>query len=173
VAFSDVSELVTVLSDDAIAATLVPGVLVPIEVSRHFRIEPEIGGFRNSSTLSQSLGIPGGLPSSTQAYTFLRAGTGAFLLTSKDRVTVYYGGRAAYLRYTQSASGSSSYTYPTIPGKMFAPAVGAEFRLSDYFRLGGEVQLRFTSWETSSTSPSTITGNSVSTRGSLNMRFYF
>jgi hypothetical protein len=178
VAFSDVSELVTVLSDDAIAATLVPGVLVPIEVSRHFRIEPEIGGFRNSSTLSQSPGIPGGLPSSTRAYMFLRAGTGAFWLTNKDRVTVYYGGRAAYLRYTQSASGSSSYTYPTIPGKMFAPAVGAEFRLSDHFRLGGEAQLRLTSWETSSASPvpafsSTITSNSVSTHGSLNVRFYF
>jgi hypothetical protein len=178
IAFSDVSELVTVLSEQAIPSTLVPGVLVPIDVNSHFRLEPEIGGYRNSTTVTQSLGIPGLLPPSTRTYTFFRAGTGAFWTTTKDRVTVYYGGRVAYLRYTQSASGSSSYTYPTIPGKMFAPAVGAEYRLSDHFRLGGEVQLRFASWETSSTSPapafsSSITGDSVSTHGSLNVRFYF
>jgi hypothetical protein len=177
VAFSDVSDLVTVLSDDAIASTLVPGVLVPIDVNSRFRLEPEIGGYRNSSTLTQSLGSAGTLPS-TRTYTFFRAGTGAFWLTRRDRVTVYYGGRVAYLHYTQSLSGSGSYSYPSIPGKMFAPAVGAEFRLSDHFRLGGEVQLRFVSWETSSTNSSptfssVITGDSVSTHGALTLRFYF
>jgi hypothetical protein len=178
VAFSDVSDLVTVLSDDAMAATLVPGVLVPIDVTSHFRLEPEVGGFRNSSTLTQSLGIPGVLPSSTRTYTFFRAGTGAFWLTTRDRVTIYYGGRLAYLRYTQSQTGSGSFTYPTIPGKMFAPAVGGEFRLSDHFRLGGEAQVRFVSWETSSMPSgapftSTIAGDSVSTHGALTLRFYF
>jgi hypothetical protein len=177
VAFSDVSDLATVLSEDSISSVLVPGVLVPIDVNSHFRLEPEIGDYRNSTTLSQLPGIPG-LPPTTHTFTFFRAGTGAFWTTNKDHVTVYYGGRAAYLRYTQSASGSGSFTYPTIPGRMFAPAVGAEFRLSDHFRLGGEVQLRFISWETSSTSPtpafsSAITANSVSTHGSLNVRFYF
>jgi len=61
---------------------------------------------------------------------------------------------------------------------MLAPAVGAEYRLSDHFRLGGEVQLRFVSWETNATPPipafsSSIAGDSVSTHGSLNLRFYF
>src|SRR5690242_7080421 len=58
-ALSDVSDLATVLSEDSISSVLVPGVLVPIDVSSHFRIEPEIGGYRNSTMVTQSPGILG------------------------------------------------------------------------------------------------------------------
>jgi hypothetical protein len=174
---ADVGELVTVGSDNAIVPTIVPGVLIPINVTSHVRLEAEIGGYRNSSTLTQT--IPGAPVQAIRTDAFFRIGTGAFWLTTKDRVTIYYGGRILYLRYTQSStiSARESVTYPTTPGKSFAPTVGAEYRLSDHFRLGGEVQVRFVSWDTTSTGvagfSSTITGNSTSTHGALMLRFFF
>jgi hypothetical protein len=179
ISLADVGELVAISSEDSIASTVIPGVLIPIKLTNRVRIEPEIGGYRNSSTVTQNL-ASGSLPTS-HTYTFFRVGTGAFWLATKDRVTIYYGGRLSYLRYTQSSTvaGRESFTYPTIPGKSFAPVVGGEFHLSDHFRLGGEVQVRFISWDTGPTPvgtsvlSSTITGNSVSTHGALTLRFFF
>ena len=174
ISISDIGELIPVLNEDAIAATVVPGVMIPIRITSRLRVEPDIGGYSNSST-STVQGI-----SNERRYSFFRAGAGVFWMTRRDRVTLYFGGRAAYLRYTQSSvtSGRQSVTYPTIPGKLFAPTIGADYRLADHFTIGGEVQVRFVSWDTVSTAstfgiPSTISGSSVSTNAAFTLRFFF
>jgi hypothetical protein len=83
----------------------------------------------------------------------MRFGVGAFGVASKDRFSLYYGGRVGYQRYHQSSKSASpsdptleSDTYPTIPAWVFAPTIGAEYFLSERLSLGGEAQVRFISW---------------------------
>ncbi|PYT03955.1 MAG: hypothetical protein DMF60_16795 [Acidobacteria bacterium] len=179
VSISDVGELLPAGSDQT--AAIVPSVLIPITIGDWFRVEPEVGGYRNTSTLTDVVGSTSG--TQTRRFSLLHIGTGAFGVATKERFKFYYGGRIAYLRYKQSSQTGSfeSFTYPSIPGWLVAPAVGGEYMLSDHFSLGGEVQVRFISWSAESVprtaggfSTSTIiSGASISTYGALVVRFYF
>ena len=109
-------------------------------------------------------------------------GTGAFGVTTRERFKLYYGGRIAYLRYKQSSETGSveSFTYPSIPGWLVAPAIGAEYFLSDHLSLGGEVQVQFITWSAESvprtaggiSTSTSLSGSSIATHGTLVLRFY-
>jgi len=86
------------------------------------------------------------------------------------------------LRFTQSdvsVSGSEAVIFPAYNGYLVAPAIGAEYLLSDQFSLGGEVQVRFTSSKANAQpvngQPSGDRRNSattMSTHGAIVLRFY-
>jgi hypothetical protein len=178
VSLSDVGELVVVGGSNTPASVIAPTILVPITITSRFRVEPEVGFYWNSAVNTDSFGTQ--TQTRTRTTGVLDIGVGAFGLTSTERFTVYYGGRVAYLRMTQSdvsGSGPESYSYPTAPGYLVAPAFGGEYFLADHLSLGGEVQVRYTS-STFQSNPSRTSGQSnivaktTSTRGALVLRFY-
>ncbi len=170
VSISDAGELNVVGGPTAATSVITPTILVPINLSSRFRVEPEVGYFQNSYTSTS------GVVSQTTTDTSARFGAGAFLLTSAQRFTLSYGVRAAYLRNSQSFAGASSSanSSTTVPGFLVAPAIGGEYFLSDRLSLGGEVQLRFTSLKatTAATFPATSTATTTSTHGAFVLRFY-
>jgi hypothetical protein len=169
VAISDVSDLaVSGSTPTGVNVGLTPTIFLPINVGSRFRVEPEIGFFRN--TISDT-----GALNRTETVQGLHAGAGAFILAKKDRFTLYYGARGGYIRRTSSVSvGGSRRTDDTIPGYFVAPAIGGEYFLSDYLSLGGEVQVRFSSldWKRPPTA-NTTSFTFVATHGALTVRFYF
>ena len=184
VSISDPGELLIAGSDTTLAATIVPSILIPtilipINLTSRFRLEPEVGGYRTSSTVTEFFGSAS--LDRKRMNSLLRIGTGAFGLVTKEKFTLYYGGRVAYLRYRQSSQTGSfpeSFTYPSIPAFSVAPTVGGEYFFSDYLSFGGEVQVTFISWSadsvprTSASIPSSISGTQTSTHGALVLRFY-
>jgi hypothetical protein len=180
VSISDAGELLTVGSGNTPISVIAPTISVPINITSRFRVEPEVGFYRNSSTVDSSPPILSRTTTSSSA----KVGAGAFGVASTGRFTLYYGARVDYLRFTQSSvsgSGPNTATYPTYPGFLIAPAVGGEYFLSEHLSLGGEVQVRFTS---SKANPSTatspvisgapiISSTTASTHGAFVLRFYF
>lgn len=171
---SDVGEFVAVSAGDTPPSVIAPTILVPITITSRFRVEPEVGYYRNSATRTDQIG------SSTQTFTTtnvnLHLGAGAFGLASVERFTIYYGARVAYLRSTQSSVGSvsGSTSSMTTPGWFVAPALGGEYFIWDRLSLGAEIQVRFTSSKTSEGgSTSTVTTTTTSTHGAVVLRFYF
>jgi hypothetical protein len=180
VSISDAGEILVAGSDYTVP--VIPTILVPINLFSRFRVESEVGGYRDSSIDETAL-TASVSATYTRTSSLIRFGVGAFGIASKDRFSLYYGGRVGYQRYHQSSkSGSSSssrtdesFTYPVIPAWVFAPTIGAEYFLSDRLSLGGEAQVRFISWNAvSERNPDeSVSGTSSSTRGSLVLRFYF
>ena len=180
VSISDAGEIL-VLAGSESAVPIIPTILVPIDLSGRFRVEPEVGGYRNSSVNETRL-TPSISELVTQTSSVIRFGVGAFGIASKDRFMLYYGGRVGYQRYHQSStsalpSGSTtheSFTYPTIPAWVFAPTIGGEYYLSERLSLGGEAQVRFISWNAVSerNEAESVSGTSSMTRVSLVLRFY-
>jgi Outer membrane protein beta-barrel domain len=179
VSVSDVGELVVVGGTGSTSPSVItPTILVPINVTSRFRVEPQVGFYWNSAVNTTSVGTQ--TQTETRTSSVLHVGSGVFGLTSTERFTVYYGGRVAYLRVTQSdVTGSSpnAYTYPTAPGYFVAPVVGGEYFLSDHLSLGGEVQVRYTSSTFDANAnnrvQSNITSKTASTHGAFVLRFYF
>jgi hypothetical protein len=181
VSISDVGELPPAGSDETLAVGIFPTILIPINVTPWFRLEPEVGGYANSSTVTDAFGSTSS--TLTRRFSLLHLGTGAFGVRTKERFKFYYGGRIAYLRFKQSSKTDSlpeSFTYPSIPGWLVAPAIGAEYFFSDHLSLGGEVQVKFVSWSADSVprtsgsiaTSTSISGKSTSTHGVLVLRFY-
>lgn len=109
---------------------------VPISLSG-FRIEPEVGLFRTDE--SDDTG------SYTQ--TVLQIGTGIFLTRQHEQTLYYFGGRVGALLsssdYEFSGEGYSGASERSRTDLYVAPALGAEYLLSDRFSLGGEAQLMY------------------------------
>jgi outer membrane protein with beta-barrel domain len=174
---TDVGEFIVLSSASPPPSVIAPTILLPIDITPRFRVEPEVGYYRNSATGTAEFGSLS--QTSTNTLVHLHVGAGAFGLSSTDRFTIYYGARVAYLRSTQSSTSSSGSTASaTAPGVLVAPALGGEFFLWDRLSLGAEVQVRFTTSKTttaqvpSATSTAT-TVTTTSTRGAILLRFYF
>jgi hypothetical protein len=168
---SDVGEVVA-LEGNAPPSVIAPTILVPIDITSRFRIEPEVGYYRNS-TRNERFGTA---QTSTNSSAHLHVGAGAFGLASTERFTIYYGVRVAYLRTTESSVNPSFSSTLTAPGFFVAPALGGEYFLWDRFSLGAEVQVRYTSSKMTgdgvTTSNGTTTNTTTSTHGAIVVRFY-
>jgi hypothetical protein len=169
IAISDATEVLFVGSSDTLGAGLFPTIFVPIDLTSRFRVEPEFSEFQDSSTHHDDRG------DDTHRRSLIQIGTGAFGLARMGRFALYYGGRVAYLRSKQSSIREPAPTQESTTqtsGWLFAPALGAEFYLTEYLSIGGETSLKFVSWSGESTS-STTSGTSLSAHGALTLRFYF
>ena len=183
VSISDTGDLTAAALSSRGPSGIAPAIFVPIDITSRFRLEPEVGMFRGSLTSTYTIGRTVSL-SETLTNTGIRVGTGVFGVSSKERFKTYYGARVGYLRTThrssESASASSELRIPglsvsnevTIPGFFVAPTVGGEYFLSENLSLGGEVQVKYTSWD-SSERLENVSGTSTSTHGALVLRFYF
>jgi hypothetical protein len=174
ISISDVGEVVLVGTGNTPASVITPTILVPINISSRFRVEPEMGFYWNTFTNEATSAVP----ARTRKSTSIHFGAGAFWLASTERFTMSYGARIAYLRYTQSdvgTSGTESFNFPTFPGFFVAPSVGGEYFLSDHLSLGGEVQVRYTSSKATSANRfvAPISATTTTTHGAFVLRFYF
>lgn len=182
VSVADSDELYIAAGEDSLKPMFVPALLIPIDLTPRFRIEPEVSVLRIDSTTSTNAPGSGSLLNQERIQTMLHLGAGVFGRTTSDRFGAYYGARFAYLRYSASSDSqfSPSRTTPGSPGLLFAPAVGGEYFLGDRFSLGAELQVRFVRWDDQQvegrpgpTVTTTNSGNSIATRGAFTVRFYF
>ncbi len=179
VSLSHAGELIFAGGENAVTPSVVSSILVPIDVGRSFRVEPEVGVNRVASSQTYSLSSP----EARFTYTLLNFGAGAFARATHDRATAYYGGRFNYLHYSRTSEVNTSpvAAEPNFPGWLVAPTVGGEYFLGDQFSLGAEVQVRFIWWsnDTSVTLPGggtatdKFSGTSIATRAAVTARFYF
>jgi len=182
VSISNAGELIFAGGESALTPSVVSSILVPIDIGRRLRVEPEIGAQRVSSTSSQTFGGSSS-PESKFTSTLLNVGVGAFGRATHDRATAYYGGRFNYLHYSRTSEVNTSPVAPepNFPGWLVAPTIGGEYLLGDQFSLGAEMQVRFIWWSNESsvtlpggsTSSNKSSGTSIATRAAVTARFYF
>ncbi len=164
--------------------------LIPIQVSDHFRIEPELG-FTSFSTEIVNDETREGTESSNLA---LRGGLGLLYTQRVSRKTVLMGGArlgAISVKREGSFAGATnlgggggatgeSQTFKTSQTTLYGTIVtGAEYFLSPSISLGGEFQLTFQRAGELETSGEGVQDNttesslSVTTNGLLTLRWYF
>lgn len=134
-------------------------IYVPITFKK-FRIEPEIGFIRqSSSTLVQDVSI-----------TTIHFGTGLFRLKNiYEDTNLYYGIRMGLIRkYSNATIGSNDYS-DTVTNYFAGPALGAEYLLGEHFSIGGETQLLYISVDIGENSDASLT----QTRATFFLRAYF
>lgn len=108
-------------------------VLFPINITQHFRLEPEIGMFwlHEKDEDENNLGVSSGL--------------GIFGMFQRGKVNIYAGGRIIYnkanIQGTYSMNGeSSTEKYNSLK---VGPSFGFEYFLAKNFCIGGEMGLRY------------------------------
>lgn len=108
-----------------------------------FRVEPEIGYFRTSTT--ESLDDDEAEASAT----ILQFGVGIFSLNRAGGTVIYYGARVGITRQSASLNFSGEAAPDDVEASstnfFVGPAVGGDHFLGDHFSLGGEVQVLYTS----------------------------
>ena len=125
-------------TEDGVAA---PAILIPLQITNGFRLEPEIAVFRHSHEEPIAYSANG-----------VELGVGIFPQMIQQNFRLYYGVRVGYVRTKEEETDSPGFTHTqSVDGYFVAPAVGGEYLLSDRFGLGAEVQFRHMS----------VTGNDV------------
>jgi hypothetical protein len=143
-------------------------IMVPIEMSSSFRLEPEVGF--SSATDEQSSGSF----TSKESTTSWRIGVGLLGMKKYSPFTLYYGARVGYITLTLTDEDDSGTDELSSSGFYVAPALGGEHYFSDHFSLGGEAQIIYASV---STEPDE--GNweqdlsAINTRVLVYIRFFF
>ncbi len=108
-------------------------VLLPINLTQHFRLEPELGllWMNDKDNDYNTLGFSGGL--------------GVFGMFQREKLNIYIGGRFMFDRariegsyIINNESATEKYTAIKI-----GPAFGFEYFLSKNFSIGGEIGLRY------------------------------
>ena len=152
-----------------------------LAVAPNFRIEPEIGFFRSSSEIEQN-GDNGSYDSKSTLKSF-HVGVGIFPMVSQEKSKLYYGARLGIIR--NSSSRESSYSYEgysdsdedsnKASGFYVAPTIGGEYFLSNHFSLGGEAQLRYSTFseEGDDNNNAELSASSTATKALIFIRFYF
>jgi len=150
-------------SIDFFEALLSPATIyVPITFGS-FRIEPEFGIFRTSSSSGDS--------DFSSSETVLQLGTGLFGLKRVNQTQIYYGIRVGMTRVSSSSKFSGTKNDDSRTNIYFSPATGAEYLFSDHFSLGGEMQLVYLSL--GSSDGSDASGSIIRTRGLFFSRWHF
>lgn len=145
------------------------GVLVPINVSPHLRLEPFVDFFAGRVDFPVTLDTA--WESSTQI------GLGLFsVATPEDRLAVYFGPRIGYLHGSTKVNGSAGQSSTTSNGWFLAGAIGGEYSMLSRFSLGAEAKVQFDHTSASSRGSGNI-GPSLFARswfssGALVVRFY-
>jgi hypothetical protein len=124
--------------DDNYLFAYTTSILMPINLTQHFRIEPEVGLLWLSSSDNDpdtdddvNLGVTGGL--------------GIFGMWQRDRLNFYAGGRFTLNQgkvegaYTYNGESGTLKTF----GVEFGPVAGFEYFLGKNFSLGGEMGLGY------------------------------
>jgi hypothetical protein len=158
-----------------------PSLLIPIDVSETFRIEPVLGYSR--LTTSREIDAPDDdlNEETSTTLTSLRIGVGAFAKASRGNDTnLYFGGRVGYNRVSYNRvrqRNDDDYEESSNPSGFFiGPTVGGSYFFSDFFSIGGEVEARYFNIGTTEEEDDVTVSEDVTTitlRPSLVMRFYF
>ena len=128
------------LEADTVSA---PAILIPIQVTDRFRLEPEIGVFRSSrKELAPGSGDDEAFVNSARG---VEVGAGMFSQMLQQNFRLYYGVRVGYTRIVREDPVFGDTRTLTLNGFFVAPAVGGKYLFSDRFSLGAEVQFRHTS----------------------------
>jgi hypothetical protein len=159
---------------------------VPIDITRHLRVQPEFGYQRQNDTESDSATLAGRTMSYSTDETISNTWFGASVLYTArpDRFGWYAGGKGGLLRSTldehASGAGVSSISESVTADGYFAGAVlGGEYFLHDRFSLGVVINLMYQSIDVtlpiSVTTPATITEaqHRLETKAAFTARVYF
>jgi hypothetical protein len=108
-------------------------VLIPINCSQHFRIEPEIGMLWMHSKEEEESNVG------------VSIGTGAFAMFQREKINLYTGGRIIFNR--SNMGGYYNYAGIEVDLKLtiiqVGPAFGFEYFLCPDFSIGGETGLQY------------------------------
>lgn len=146
------------------------GVMLPINVSRHLRVEPFVDFFAARADFPAT--------SDTVWQSSTEIGVGLFsVATPEDRFAVYFGPRIGYLHGSTKVNGSAGQDATTSKGWFVAGAIGAEYSMVPRFSIGGEAKIQFNHASSSSSNGSLGIGPSLFARssfssGALVVRFY-
>jgi len=145
------------------------GVLLPINVGRHVRLEPLLDFFTARADFPVS--------SDTAWESSTQIGLGLFMTTApQEQFTVYFGPRIGYLHGSTKVNGPSGQTSTTSSGWFVAGALGGEYSVVSRFSVGGELKIQFDHTSasangTASIGPSLV-ARSLFSSGALVVRFY-
>jgi hypothetical protein len=145
------------------------GVLLPINVAPHLRLEPFVDFFAARADFP--------VTSDTAWQSSTQIGLGLFSVAApQERLAVYFGPRIGYLHGSTKVNGSVGQTSTTSKGWFLAGAIGAEYSMVARFSMGAEAKVQFN--HTSSTSNGSLDiGPSLFARswfssGALVVRFF-
>ena len=145
------------------------GVLFPINVGPHLRLEPFVDFFATRADFP--------VTSDTAWDASTQIGLGVFsVATPQERLGVYFGPRIGYLHGSTKVDGSGGQTSTTSKGWFVAGAIGAEYSMVSRFSMGAEAKIQY-NHTSSSSSGSLNIGPSLFARswyssGALVVRFY-
>jgi len=145
------------------------GVLVPINVSAHLRIEPYVNFF------SVRADFP--FTSDTAWESRTQIGVGLFSVAQpEEKLAIYFGPRVGLLWGSSNANGSSGSASTTTNGWFLAAAVGGEYSPTPRFSVGAVAKLEFdhTSYSASGggSIPPSLDARAWYSTGALVVRFY-
>lgn len=145
------------------------GVLLPINVGPHLRLEPFVDFF------AARVDYP--VTSDTVWDASTQIGLGLFSVAApQEQFAVYFGPRIGYLHGSTRFNGPPGQTSTTSKGWFVAGAIGGEYSVVSRFSVGGEAKVQFNHTSSSSNGSSGI-GPSLLARswfssGALVVRFY-
>ena len=146
------------------------GLLLPINVSAHFRLEPYVMFYSARADYPAS--------SDTAWASHTRVGLGVFSVTHPgETVSVYFGPRLGLLWGSTKVDGASTGQASTTGNGWFlGGAIGAEYHPVPHIALGGEALMEYEhtspSPSTALTMPGTTFARAWFSSGSLVVRFY-
>ena len=145
------------------------GVLLPINVSPHLRLEPYVDFYSTRADYP--------VTSDTAWASHVRVGLGLFVVThARDRMGLYFGPRCGLLRGSTRINGSGGETSTTSSGWFLAGAIGGEYSVVPGLSVGGEARIEYDHSSSSSSGSSSIAPNlfarSWYSSGAVALRFY-
>lgn len=143
-----------------------PTVLIPVDLNPYFRIEPLIGFTQLRSDRSSET------ENVEEVIDVLRLGVGLFGKSPRDRTHLYYGGRVGLNRLAFSSERSDGDDEERTADGFFASlTAGSSYFFSSHFSLGGEVELRYASFNEDENGTET-TDTTIALRPALVIRFF-
>ena len=145
------------------------GVLVPINIGLHLRLEPFVDFFATRADYP--------VTSDTAWQSSTEIGVGLFWVTARqERLALYFGPRIGYLHGSTKVNGSVGQTSTTSKGWFGAGAIGAEYSMVSRFSIGGEAKVQFNHTSSSSNGSLSVApslfARSWFSSGALVVRFY-
>jgi hypothetical protein len=140
-----------------------------LNISEHFRLEPEIGfASQTSSGIDQKL---------SASASNVELGCGFFYLKKYDSLNLYSGIRLGLILSHQKVTLDGETGKNSKTDVLIGPAIGAEYFFVKRFSLGGEFQFIYTKYGKTTLCESgscyDVNSHSFNTRGLIFIRWYF